>query len=126
MQTVKIKLEASQAVLEWAASYPDVRFCLLEQHLPDGPDHPFARTMLAHFQKLKTPLHTIGTMDQMKQRFVNAQWPEAAVEMHSFQILLQVQYDCRWKSKNRRNARRSDEGKVLGICKIERRFREHK
>jgi tRNA wybutosine-synthesizing protein 4 len=78
-----MEAEASQAVLEWTASYPDVRFCLLEQHLPDGPDHPFARTMLAHFQKLKTPLHTIGTMEQMKKRFVHAQWPEAAVEMHS-------------------------------------------
>lgn len=78
-----MEAETSQAVLEWAASYSDVRFCLLEQHLPDGPDHPFARTMLAHFQKLKTPLHTIGTMEQMKQRFVSAQWPESAVEMHS-------------------------------------------
>ena len=78
-----MEAEASQAVLEWAASYGDVRFCLLEQHLPDGPDHPFARTMLAHFDKLKTPLHTIGTMEQMKQRFVNASWPETAVEMHS-------------------------------------------
>lgn len=75
--------EASQAVLEWAATYPDVRFCLLEQHLPDGIEHPFARTMMAHFQKLKTPLHTIGTMEQMKDRFVAAGWPENALEMHS-------------------------------------------
>ncbi|KAK3053671.1 tRNA methyltransferase ppm2 [Extremus antarcticus] len=75
--------DASQAVLEWAATYPDVRFCLLEQHLPDGIEHPFARTMLAHFQKLRTPLHTIGTMEEMKQRFVNAGWPENALEMHS-------------------------------------------
>ena len=78
-----MEAEASQAVLEWAASYSDVRFCLLEQHLPDGQDHPFARTMLAHFQKLKTPLHTIGTMDAMKQRFTSAGWPETAMEMHS-------------------------------------------
>lgn len=75
--------EASQAVLEWTATYQDVRFCMLEQHLPDGPDHPFARTMLAHFQKLRTPLHTIGTMDAMKQRFVAAAWPETAIESHS-------------------------------------------
>ena len=78
-----MEAEASQAVLEWTASYPDVRFCLLEQHLPDGVDHPFARTMLAHFQKLRTPLNTIGTMDAMKQRFVSAGWPETALEMHS-------------------------------------------
>lgn len=75
--------EASQALLEWTATYQDVRFCLLEQHLPDGADHPFARTMLAHFQKLKTPLRTIGTMDAMKQRFVAAAWPETAIESHS-------------------------------------------
>lgn len=75
--------EASQALLEWAATYQDVRFCLLEQHLPDGADHPFARTMLAHFQKLKTPLHTIGTMDAMRQRFAAAAWPESAIESHS-------------------------------------------
>lgn len=75
--------DASQTVLEWAASYSDVRFCLLEQHLPDGSDHPFARTMLAHFQKLRTPLHTIGTMDAMKQRFIAAGWPETAIELHS-------------------------------------------
>lgn len=75
--------EASQALLEWTATYQDVRFCMLEQHLPDGADHPFARTMLAHFQKLKTPLHTIGTMDAMKQRFVTAAWPESAIESHS-------------------------------------------
>ncbi|KAK3721057.1 tRNA methyltransferase ppm2 [Vermiconidia calcicola] len=75
--------EASDAVLAWAASYSDVRFCLLEQHLPDGPDHPFAKTMLAHFRKLRTPLHTIGTMDAMKQRFVAAGWPTSTLEMHS-------------------------------------------
>lgn len=30
-------------------------FCLLEQLLPCGPDHPFAATMLSHFNKLNTP-----------------------------------------------------------------------
>lgn len=75
--------DAAQAVLEWASSYEDARFCLLEQHLPDGPDHPFARTMLAHFEKLRTPLHTIGTMEDMKQRFIAAGWPETAIEYHN-------------------------------------------
>lgn len=51
-----------------------VRFCLLEQHLPDGPDHPFAQTMLKHFEKLRTPLHAIGTMAHMRTRFVDAGW----------------------------------------------------
>ncbi|OQO09589.1 hypothetical protein B0A48_04991 [Cryoendolithus antarcticus] len=73
--------DASQAVLEWAARYSDVRFCLLEQHLPDGADHPFAQTMLRHFEKLHTPLHAIGTMDEMKQRFMNAGWLARKVDI---------------------------------------------
>jgi len=78
-----MEADASQALLEWTATYHDVRFCLLEQHLPDGADHPFARTMLAHFQKLSTPLHTIGTIDAMKQRFVVAAWPESGIDCRS-------------------------------------------
>ncbi|KAK6434101.1 tRNA methyltransferase ppm2, partial [Oleoguttula sp. CCFEE 5521] len=73
--------DASQAVLVWAAQYSNVRFCLLEQHLPDGADHPFAQTMLRHFEKLRTPLHAIGTMDNMTQRFVSAGWPAQKVDI---------------------------------------------
>ncbi|KAH9827598.1 Leucine carboxyl methyltransferase [Teratosphaeria destructans] len=75
--------EGSQRVLEWAATLPDVRFCLLEQHLPDGADHPFAQTMLAHFQKLRTPLNAIGTMSEMKQRFTSAGWPDTGTDIRS-------------------------------------------
>jgi len=75
--------EATQKVLEWAAGLQDVRFCLLEQHLPDGAGHPFARTMLAHFQKLRTPLTAIGTMDEMKTRFVEAGFPENGTDIRS-------------------------------------------
>ncbi|EMC91964.1 hypothetical protein BAUCODRAFT_312084 [Baudoinia panamericana UAMH 10762] len=75
--------EGSQHVIEWAASLPDVRFCLLEQHLPDGEEHPFAQTMLAHFEKLRTPLTAIGTMAEMKQRFADAGWPDAGIDIRS-------------------------------------------
>lgn len=75
--------EATQRILEWAASLSDVRFCLLEQHLPDGADHPFAQTMLAHFEKLRTPLHAIGTIADMKQRFADAGWPDAGIDIRS-------------------------------------------
>ena len=75
--------DASQHVLEWAATLADVRFCLLEQHLPDGANHPFAETMLAHFNKLKTPLNAIGTMAEMKQRFTDAGWPDAGTDIRS-------------------------------------------
>ncbi|KAG8627900.1 hypothetical protein KVT40_003773 [Elsinoe batatas] len=72
---------AANAVLSWAAKLPDSRFCLLEQHLPDGPDHPFAETMLKHFQKLRTPLHAIGTLAQMRQRFEAAGWPADGLDL---------------------------------------------
>ena len=53
----------------------DATFGLLEQCLPDGPDHPFAQTMLKHFQKLGTPLRCVqsypGTHSQI-QRFYGA------------------------------------------------------
>ncbi|EME40518.1 hypothetical protein DOTSEDRAFT_65234 [Dothistroma septosporum NZE10] len=83
VSTAYMPRNASQAVFEWTATYPDVRFCLLEQHLPDGSDHPFAATMLAHFEKLRTPLQAVGTMEQMKARFVAAGYPEHGTEIRS-------------------------------------------
>ena len=49
----------------------------MEQILPDGPEHPFAKTMLAHFEKLNTPLRAASkyptTADQVL-RFKTAGW----------------------------------------------------
>jgi tRNA wybutosine-synthesizing protein 4 len=46
-------------------------FCLLEQLLPHGPDHPFAATMLSHFDKLKTPPKSVrqypALVDQVRR-----------------------------------------------------------
>ena len=83
VSTAYMPTEASQAILAWAASYSDVRFCLLEQHLPDGVEHPFAQTMMAHFEKLRTPLHAIGTMEEMKQRFHAAGWADNGTDIRS-------------------------------------------
>ncbi|KAF2164887.1 hypothetical protein M409DRAFT_67598 [Zasmidium cellare ATCC 36951] len=83
VSTAYMERDASQAVYEWAATYDDVRFCLLEQHLPDGADHPFAATMLSHFEKLRTPLRAIGTLEQMKARFAAAGFPEAGTEIRT-------------------------------------------
>ena len=50
----------------------DVTFCLLQQHLPEGADHPFAETMLKHFEKLNTPLrsvHEYPDLHSQTQRF---------------------------------------------------------
>jgi tRNA wybutosine-synthesizing protein 4 len=48
----------------------------LEQHLPEGVDHPFAKTMLEHFQK-QTPLRCLtsyNTMASQKSRLMSAGW----------------------------------------------------
>ena len=53
------------------------RFCLLEQHLPSGPEHPFAQTMLGHFKKLQSPLLVLGRYPQIHDqhsRFINNGW----------------------------------------------------
>lgn len=101
VSTAYMQKQASDAVFEWAASYEDVQFCLLEQHLPDGADHPFAQTMLKHFEKLRTPLHAIGTIDEMKQRFNNTGFPAHGVDIRSLWDL--------WSDDNflRPNERRS-------------------
>ena len=56
-----------------------VRFCLLEQFLPNGPNHPFAQTMINHFDKLQTPLMSISrypSLDDQLSRFEkNGGWP---------------------------------------------------
>jgi tRNA wybutosine-synthesizing protein 4 len=55
----------------------------LEQLLPEGPGHPFAKTMMAHFDKLGTPLRPVlkypRTGDQ-ETRFKIAGWPEAKAQ----------------------------------------------
>lgn len=53
------------------------RFCLLEQLLPDGIGHPFAQTMMAHFDKLQTPLRPVQkypTTSAQQDRFQNLGW----------------------------------------------------
>lgn len=53
------------------------RFCILEQYLPQGPDHPFAKTMLHHFNKLQASIHAIErylTLEQHSSRFLNLGW----------------------------------------------------
>ncbi|ODH53070.1 hypothetical protein GX48_00604 [Paracoccidioides brasiliensis] len=55
----------------------DVNFCLLEQYFPDGPNHPFAVTMMKHFLKLQSPLHSIHrypSLDQQEMRFRESGW----------------------------------------------------
>jgi tRNA wybutosine-synthesizing protein 4 len=74
--------EAADALIKWASGLGTAEFCLLEQILPDGPEHPFAKTMLSHFDKLSTPLksvHQYSTLDDQRQRFMARGWPEVEV-----------------------------------------------
>jgi tRNA wybutosine-synthesizing protein 4 len=67
----------SDELIKWIGALPDARFCLLEQLCPGGPDHPFAKTMLAHFNKLGTPLRPVlayPTTSAQEQRFRVAGW----------------------------------------------------
>jgi len=62
------------------ADISDVQFCILEQFFPDTPDHPFAKTMMTHFNKVRAPLfsiHEFPTLAQQEQRFRNAGWSQA-------------------------------------------------
>lgn len=51
---------------------------MLEQYLPQGPDHPFAHTMLTHFDKLHASINSVKqyqTLAQQASRFLDAGWP---------------------------------------------------
>lgn len=76
-------VEEADSLVRWASSFSDARFCLLEQYLPDGPGHPFAQTMIRHFEKLGTPLQGISKYPRLQdqhRRFVDAGWPAVHVQ----------------------------------------------
>jgi len=59
------------------ANLHTARFCLLEQYLPQGSEHPFAQTMLRHFDKLQTSIQAVKqypALDQQSSRFKHAGW----------------------------------------------------
>lgn len=73
-----METSSADALIQWAASLGQgAEFCLLEQILPDGPDHPFATTMLKHFEKLSCPIKSVGkysTIEQQCERFRDRGW----------------------------------------------------
>ncbi|KAL5341590.1 hypothetical protein BJX70DRAFT_41300 [Aspergillus crustosus] len=74
-------VKSANAVLSWASDLKDeAQFCILEQFSPDGPDHPFASTMLKHYKKLGAPLYSIyeyPTLADQERRFMEAGWSHA-------------------------------------------------
>lgn len=68
----------ADALIQWAASLGRAaEFCLLEQILPDGADHPFATTMLRHFDKLSCPIKSVARYPSIAlqcERFRDRGW----------------------------------------------------
>ncbi len=78
-----MNVEAADTLINWASSLPEARFCLLEQLLPDGLDHPFSETMMAHFDKLQTPLRAVQkypTATAQQKRFETLGWSTVLVQ----------------------------------------------
>ncbi|GAM34341.1 hypothetical protein TCE0_015r01855 [Talaromyces pinophilus] len=75
-------IQSADALISWFPTLgQDIQFCVLEQYFPDGPDHPFASTMMKHFHKLQAPLHSIHkypTMLSQEQRFTSQGWRYAS------------------------------------------------
>ncbi|KAI1076489.1 LCM-domain-containing protein [Whalleya microplaca] len=77
-----METEAADSVIKWASTLGQAEFCLLEQILPDGKDHPFAKTMLSHFEKLKTPLKSVFVypdLQSQQDRFTSRGWSQVDV-----------------------------------------------
>lgn len=69
--------KAADDLIAWASKFTQSRFVLLEQILPSGPDHPFAKTMLRHFNKLNTPLNSVLTyrkVSDQRDRYRSRGW----------------------------------------------------
>ncbi|KAH0495546.1 hypothetical protein TgHK011_009089 [Trichoderma gracile] len=68
----------ADALIEWGSTVGrDNDFCLLEQIIPYGKGHPFARQMLSHFVKLNTPLRSVEqypTVESQVNRFRERGW----------------------------------------------------
>ncbi|KAI1656476.1 LCM-domain-containing protein [Daldinia decipiens] len=95
-----METEGANSVIQWASTLGQAEFCLLEQIIPDGEDHPFAKTMLAHFEKLKTPLKSVFTypdINAQRDRFVKRGWPQVDVS-----TLWQIWADDQWISADER------------------------
>ncbi|GAO14875.1 hypothetical protein UVI_02007140 [Ustilaginoidea virens] len=74
--------EYADSLIQWAGEVGNSQFCLLEQLLPCGPEHPFAVTMLEHFRRLNTPPKSVlkyPTLPAQVNRFINRGFRSAQV-----------------------------------------------
>ncbi|KAI1412461.1 LCM-domain-containing protein [Hypoxylon sp. FL1857] len=95
-----METDGADSVIKWASTLGQAEFCLLEQIIPDGEDHPFAKTMLGHFEKLKTPLKSVFTypnLNAQRDRFIKRGWPQVDVS-----TLWEIWSSDRWLSADAR------------------------
>ncbi|KAF2671953.1 LCM-domain-containing protein [Microthyrium microscopicum] len=67
-------LTKANELISWTATFERSKFCVLEQYLPDGPEHPFARTMLNHFAKQSAPIQSVSkyqSLEDHRSRFMS-------------------------------------------------------
>lgn len=78
----------AEKIVEWTSGFPHSRFVLLEQILPAGINHPFAKTMLKHFNNLNTPLNSVTTYqttEKQIERYKSRGWKSVqASDLYSF------------------------------------------
>lgn len=66
--------ETANPIIETSSAFSNSHFIILEQLLPAGGNHPFAKRMISHFKKMEAPLqcvHTYPTIEDQINRFKN-------------------------------------------------------
>lgn len=61
-------------IIETSSKFYNTHFLILEQLMPSGRNHPFAKRMLNHFKKMEAPLQcveTYPTIDSQIERFMS-------------------------------------------------------
>lgn len=69
--------QCADDLIEWAATLKNAEFALLEQMMPAGISHPFAKRMINHFKSYNSPLNCIEAYPTLKhqiQRFEHRRW----------------------------------------------------
>ncbi|KGK34426.1 hypothetical protein JL09_g6427, partial [Pichia kudriavzevii] len=59
-------------IIETSSMFNNSHFLILEQLMPSGENHPFAKRMINHFKKMEAPLqcvHTYPTIEDQISRF---------------------------------------------------------
>lgn len=64
--------ETANPIIQTSSEFSNSHFLILEQLMPSGGNHPFAKRMINHFKKMEAPLqcvHTYPTINDQIKRF---------------------------------------------------------